>query len=102
MRQHLNERFQIASQQRLAAGQANFLDAEVCEELRKPGDLLERQQVLTAEEFEIAAENLPWHAVRAAKVAAVGDRDPQIAKRAAETVEGHLRIGNTKPRSASS
>ena len=62
------------------------------EDLRQPGDLLERQQVLTAEKFEIAPENLPRHAVRAAKVAAVGDRDPQIAKRAAETVEGHCAL----------
>ena len=57
---------------------------------REPADLLEREDELLGQEREVAAEDLGRHAVRAAEVAAVGDRDPEIAQGAAEPV-GHPR-----------
>ena len=51
------------------------------------GDLLEVEQLLAVEEAVVLAEHLLRHAVGAPEVAAVGDRDPQIAEGAAEGVE---------------
>ena len=57
------------------------------ERAREPLDLLERQQLAPVEEPVVAAEDLLRHAVDAAEVAAVGDRDAQVADRAAERVD---------------
>ena len=54
------------------------------ERARQPRDLLEREQLAALEERVVAPEDLPRHAVDAAEVAAVGDRDPQIVQRPAE------------------
>ena len=59
----------------------------VDEHARDARDLLERQQLLPVEEAVVAAVDLLRHAVDAAEVAAVGDRDAEIAKRPAEGVE---------------
>ena len=91
LRQHLDEALEVAAQERLAAGQTDLLDAQVDESARQPGDLFERHQLLATEELEVAAEDLARHAVRAAEVAAVGDRDAKVAQRTAEGVEGHVR-----------
>ena len=90
MREHLDERFDVAPQQRLAAGEPVFFDAELREDRRQPRDFLVTHQLLAAEELEVAAVNLARHAVRAAEIAAVGNRDPQVTQRTAEGVEGHL------------
>ena len=58
------------------------------ERARQALDLLEREQLLTAQELELLAEDLLRHAVDAAEVAAVGDRDAQVAHRPGELVEG--------------
>ena len=80
-----------AAHERLAAGDAQLLDAHAGERARQALDLLERQQLLAAQELELLAEDLLGHAVHAAEVAAVGDRDAQVANRPGELVEsdGH-------------
>src|SRR5207237_2751898 len=61
--------------QRLAAGDPDGPDAvPLHEELGQAADLLEAQDVLPSQPFE----SLGRHAVDAAEVAAVGDRDPQV------------------------
>ncbi len=87
--EHRDEPVDVAAQQRLAAGQADLLDAlSRHEDPREARNLLERQQLGAAHELVVVAEDLARHAVRAAEVAAVGDRDPQVAQRAAERVDG--------------
>ena len=80
-----------AAHERLAARDAQLLDAHAGERARQALDLLERQQLLAAQELELLAEDLLGHAVDAAEVAAVGDRDAQIAHGPGELVEsdGH-------------
>ena len=85
-RQVGDQRRQVAADQRLAAGDPELVDAEPDEDRRQPRDLLERQHLLARQEREVAAEDLGRHAVRAAEVASVGDRDPQVPQRAAESV----------------
>ena len=75
---------QIAAQQRLAARQPDLVDAESDEDVDEALDLLEVQDLVTREPDVL----LLRHAVRAAKVAAVGHRDTQIAQHAAEAVAG--------------
>ena len=53
-----------------------------------PLDLLERQDLVAGQERVVPPVDLLGHAVRAAEVAAVGDRDAQVVERAAEGVEG--------------
>ena len=55
---------------------------------RQPLDLLEREQLLPVHEPVAAAEDLLRHAVDAAEVAAVGDRDAKVPERPAEGVDG--------------
>ena len=59
------------------------------------GDLLEREQLLAVEERVVAAEDLLRHAVDAAEVAAVGDRDAQRLERPAERVAQRLHAQRT-------
>jgi hypothetical protein len=77
---------QLATHQRLAAGDADFLHAEPGEQARQARDLLEAENFLVRQEFEVAAERFPRHAVDAAEIAAVGDRDAQVAQAARERV----------------
>jgi hypothetical protein len=72
---------QVAAQQRLATGQAHLADPEAGKDPGHPGQLLERQQLPAGQEREVAAEDLPRHAVGAAELAPVGHRDPQVAQR---------------------
>jgi hypothetical protein len=52
----------------------------------QPRDLFKGQQLVALQKREIAAEDLLGHAVRAAEVAAIRDRDPEIVDRASEGV----------------
>src|SRR5680860_95203 len=72
--------------QGLPSGDADLPHAAGDEDAGEPSDLLERQQLLSLEELEVATEDLLRHAVDAAEVAAVGDRDPQVPERSVETV----------------
>jgi hypothetical protein len=74
----LDETLEVASHQRLAAGQADLLDAERDEDLNEPLDLLEREDLSARQELEILTEDLFGHAVHAPEVAAVGDADAQV------------------------
>ena len=83
---------QVAAHERLTARDADLPHAAVDEDARDPRDLLERQELAPLEEAVIAAVDLLRHAVDAAEVAAVGDRDAQVAQRASEGVE-HVHPG---------
>ena len=84
-REAAHEDGEIATQQRLAAGQANLVDAFVEEQLDQRLDLLELQQIV----FRQPDVVLLRHAVRAAEVAAVRDRQAEISQRALEDVACH-------------
>ena len=59
----------VAPDERLAAGQPDFVDAHACEHAHEPGNLFEAQHFGAVEPFEA----LRRHAVAAAEVALVGD-----------------------------
>ena len=79
-RDHPHERRHIAAEQRLAAGQADLVDAEREEDVDERAGFLEMQDVLARQPDVV----LLRHAVFAAEVAAVGDRQPQVAQRTSE------------------
>ena len=83
----LDQPLEVATDERLAAGDPDLADAAGDEDARDARDLLERQQFLPVEEAVVAAVDLLRHAVDAAEVAAVGDRDAEVAKRPSEGVE---------------
>ena len=87
-RQHLHQQGQLPAQQGLAPGQADLGDAQAGEDPGQPGDLLEAEQGLPGQEGVVRPEGLPRHAVAAAEVAAVGDRDAQGLEGATQGVEG--------------
>ena len=74
--------------QRLAAGDAQLLDAEADEGRAEPVELLERQQLGLGQELHVLG-----HAVDAAEVAAVGDRHAQVGDRARERVDQAWHVG---------
>jgi hypothetical protein len=76
----------IRAQQRLAAGEANLLYAELHEQPRQARDLLERQPLVRLEEAVVLVEGLPRHAVRAAEIAPVHHRNAQVVQRAIERI----------------
>ncbi len=81
---------EVAADERFASGEADLLDAVFDEDAGKAADLLVGQKFGSLEELVFGAEDLARHAVGAAEVAPVGDRDAEIAKRAAEGInEGH-------------
>ena len=82
-----DQHLEVATEQRLAAGDAELLHAEVDEHARDALDLLEGQELAARQEAVVVPEDLLRHAVDAAEVAAVGDGDPEIANRPAEGVE---------------
>ena len=85
---------QVGAHGRLAAGEADALDAVALD--HQPGEaleLLERQHLRPRQ-----PRHLLVHAVRAAEVAAVGDRDAQVADDPPEAVDEvdvrhHARLG---------
>jgi hypothetical protein len=81
-----DQALQITAQQRLAAGQPQLAHAQARENPGEPCQFLEGEQVLAGQEDEVPAEHLAGHAVGAAELAAVGDRDPQVPQRARQDV----------------
>ena len=74
---------QAAAQQRLAAGEAHLGDAEPLDrDADQPDDLVVGEQLVVGQPVQA----LGRHAVRAAQVAAVGQRDPQVGRDPAEAV----------------
>src|SRR5439155_18140492 len=82
-----DEHLEIAAQGRLAAGEPHLADAQAGEDPHEALDLLEAQDLVARQELVPLAEDLLRHAVDAAEVAPVGDRDPQVVERPAEGVE---------------
>jgi hypothetical protein len=95
--QHRDQPLEVAAQERLAAGEADLLDAVGDEQARDANDLLEGEQRRVRQEAVVAIEDFLRHAVAAAEVAAVGDRDAQVAQRPMQAVE-ELAAGRDEPR----
>ena len=90
---HLDQLRQLRAEQRLAAGDAELPHAEAG---RDPGDaldLLEAEDLVARQEREVRAEDLLRHAVAAAKVATVGDRDTEVMQRPPEAVGWRSAVG---------
>ena len=84
----LDERLELLAEQRLPAREADLLHAELREHPRHPLELLEREELLAVHEAVVLAEHRLRHAVRAAEVAAVGDRDAEVADGPSQRVDG--------------
>ena len=85
--QAADERRQVAAQQRLAAGEAEAVDAEADEDADEPLHLLECQEI-PPRQPEILRLG---HAVAATKIAAIGHRQPEAPQRPVEGVpQRHL------------
>jgi primosomal protein N' len=87
---------EIAAQERFPARDSQLVHAEAGEDPRDALDLLERQELAARQEAVVVAEDLLRHAVDAAKVAAVRDRDAQVAERPSPRV-GEGRRHGAKP-----
>src|SRR5207342_3062903 len=87
-RQLLDQALDVPPHEGLPSRDADLPHAAGDEDAGEPSDLLERQQLLSLEELEVATEDLLRHAVDTAEVAAVGDRDPQVPKRPAQGIAG--------------
>ena len=81
-RQQAHESGKVPPQQRLAAGEPHLVDAERDEDVDQRTDFLEMQQILARQPDVLVLR----HAVLAADIAPVGDRQPQIAERTIERV----------------
>ena len=82
-REHRHELRQVPPDEGLASRQADPVDAQVREDSDEPGDLLEVEDVLPRQPGVV----LLRHAVSAAQVAPVGDREAQVPERAPEGVQ---------------
>jgi hypothetical protein len=82
-RQHLDQAPQLAPHERLAAGQADVVHAHAAQQGHEPRDLLVGQQRVALQ----PRQPLGRHAVLAAEVAAVGDRDAHVPDGAPVTVD---------------
>src|SRR5262245_40397320 len=80
--QPFDQAFQVAPQHRLAAGHAQFVDPEFDENLRQMNDLFVGQNL----RLGLPLHGLFGHAIEAAEIAAVGDRNAEIADGAAVAV----------------
>ena len=94
-RQHADELLDVAADQRLTTSQANFLDAMARECSRQPRDFLERQESAAFQKLIVLAKHFLWHAIGAAKIAAVGDRNAQVSQRPTEAIARCGRRGIT-------
>ena len=81
-REHRHEPRELAPHERLAAGEAQVGDAHPREHAHHSLDLLEAQDLRAVEPGQAVGR----HAVLAAEVAAVGDRDPQVRDQPAVAV----------------
>ena len=84
--EHADQAFEVLAQQRFAAGQADFFDAVGDEDGGDAGDFFERQQGGMRQVGVVLVEHFLRHAVHAAEIAAVGDRDAQVVQGAREGV----------------
>src|SRR5262245_33110024 len=74
----------ILSHQGLTTRKSDLLYSEVEKQPYKPLDFFERQNLVPFDPFVLVER----HAISATEIATVGDRNPQIAHRAAESIKG--------------
>ena len=86
LRQLFDQVFEVAAQERLAAGDADLFHAEVDEDMGDAHDFFEGQQLLAREIGVVVAKDFLRHAIHAAEIAAVGDRDAQVAHAPVATI----------------
>ena len=84
--EHRDEPREVAAHERLAAGQAQVGHAHARHQPHDALDLLEAEDLVALE----PGQAVGGHAVLAAEVAAVGDRDAQVGDAAAVPVEERL------------
>src|SRR5690606_10748211 len=84
--QHADQAIEVLAHERLAASEPELPDPLGHEYAGDPRDLLEGQEGGLRQEGVVPAEHLARHAVGAAEIAAIGDRNAQVAQPAAETV----------------
>src|SRR5262249_3853902 len=85
---------QVAAQKRFAPGEAQLAYTEFHEHPRNPHDLIEGKALVRAEEAVPLVILLARHAVRAAEIAAIHDRDAQVTDGASQDVTGPLGAGH--------
>ena len=78
---------EIGAQQRLAAGEPQLAHAQRGEQFRQAHDFIEGQTFVRIQKLVILVKLLLRHAVGAAEIATVHDRDAQVMQRAAEPIE---------------
>ncbi len=81
-RESLDDPRQLAPHQRLAAGEPHLVDAEIGEGLHQPADLLDVENVLPRQPDVILA----GHAIIAAQVTHIDERQPQAPQRPTQAV----------------
>jgi len=86
-RQPLDQRFDPAPQQRLAPGQADLADTQLCKRLREREHLVQRHALVRRQERIVRAEGFARHAIGAAEIALVDHRQAQVAQRSAPGIE---------------
>ena len=84
-REQADQHLDVLAHERLAAGQAQLRHAQRDSRAGDALDLLEGQQFPTLEEAVLTSEHRLRHAVDTPEVAAVGDRDSQVAERASRS-----------------
>ncbi|MCY1523622.1 hypothetical protein D9M68_585260 [compost metagenome] len=95
--QQAHQVLEVLAQQRLAAREADLFHAQAGEDARQATDFFEGEQRRMRHEGIAAVEHFARHAVRAAEVAAVRDRYPQIAQGTRAQVERGLAVGRQFP-----
>ena len=91
LRQFGDEGFEVSAQERFSAGDPNFGDAEIDKNSGEASDFFKGEDFCFGKKFVLFAKNLGGHAIGAAKIAFVGDRNTQVADGALQCVEevGH-------------
>eukprot|EP01032_Pedospumella_encystans_P030462 gene30463-34386_t len=83
---HADQLLDVFAQQRLAAGQAQFLDAMLDEDPGDARDFFKAQQRGMRQVVVVLVEHFLGHAVDAAEIAAVGDGNAQVVQGTGELV----------------
>ena len=87
-----DEFVKTVAEQRFTAGDPQLLDAVFEEEANEAFDLFEGEDLVARQERIAFAEDLGGHAIRAAEIAAVRHRNPQVAERSIELIsQGDVR-----------
>ena len=91
LREFGDEGFEVSTQEGFAAGDPDFVDAEIDKNSGEAGDFFKGEDFCFGKKFVLFAKDLGGHAIGAAEIAFVGDRDTQVADGALQCVEeiGH-------------